>query len=242
MVEKDLIIAVIHKYEEAQNISGGLPGGQRGNLRRGTKHVISSFMEDIIGAFAADILGEDFEVWVDQSFRFNNGSSQFRPDVTLVKINNGEKQIIGFLEVKDSANPFRWNAEAAENRALTYITERTNRLQEYRGQELTYFDYETNGNLRISVHDQTKIDLVLFSDRLFSQEKLTALRHACDEDYLCLHILLRGYHPNCKSSNICAESLIEIIETDNTGEIYSEQTLRERLAIMQQMNQINPNQ
>ena len=215
MEERELIITVINKYEEAQNISGGLPGEQRANLRRGTKHVISSFMEDIIGAFAADILGEDFEVWVDQSFRFNNERSQFRPDVTLVKINNDEKQIIGFLEVKDSANPFRWNSAAEENRALTYITERTNRLQ------------------------HTKIDLVLFSDRLFSQEKLTALSDACDGEFLYLHILLRGYHPNCKSNNICAETLIEIIEADDTRKIYSEQTLRERLATM---IQINPNQ
>ena len=242
MEEKDLIIAVINKYEEAQNISGGLPGEQRGNLRRGTKHVISSFMEDIIGAFAADILGEEFEVWVDQSFKFNNMRSQFRPDVTVVKINNGEKQIIGFLEVKDSANPFRWNATADENRALTYITERTNRLQEYRGTELTYFDYEINGNRSISVHEHTKIDLVLFSDRLFSQEKLTALGDACDGEYLYLHILLRGYHPNCKSNNISVERLKEIIATDVTGEFYSEQTLRERLVAMQLMNQINPNQ
>ena len=239
MEERELIITVINKYEEAQNISDGLPGEQRANLRRGTKHVISSFMEDIIGAFAADILGENFEVWVDQSFRYNNERSQFRPDVTLVKINNDEKQIIGFLEVKDSANPFRWNSAAQENRALTYITERTNRLQEYRGQKLTYFDYETNGNRSISVHDHTKIDLVLFSDRLFSLEKLEALSQACNGDDFHLHILLRGYHPNCKSNNIYAERLIEIIEEDETGEIYSEQTLRDRL---HELNQINPDQ
>ena len=200
MEERELIITVINKYEEAQNISDGLPGEQRANLRRGTKHVISSFMEDIIGAFAADILGENFEVWVDQSFRYNNERSQFRPDVTLVKINNDEKQIIGFLEVKDSANPFRWNSAAQENRALTYITERTNRLQEYRGQKLTYFDYETNGNRSISVHDHTKIDLVIFASAIYEQMDLRDFDLELAKKIM--HVNFDGFLNNPKNPNI----------------------------------------
>ncbi|WP_420378775.1 hypothetical protein [Gilvibacter sp.] len=223
MKDKDLIITVIEKYENAQEISAGIPEieGGRSSLKRGVKHRVSSFLEDIIGAYISDILGSDYFILVDYSFRFKKEKSQFRPDIAVVE--KKSKMILRFVEVKDSANPFRWNAEKQENRSIKYVDDRKLRLDKFR-----------NGTLRAKgkdykVHRNAAMDLVLFSDRLFSEEKLKKLKIHCEKSNFQLHILLKGYHPNTKNGKMSSDELISKIMRDDTDEIYCAKSLRKSI-------------
>lgn len=227
MQEKELIKAVIKKYENAQDISGDIPGAIRANLKRSNKHSVASFLEDAVGAFVADEMGNEYEIIVEQTFYFKNERSQFKPDVTIVKKAN--KTIVGFIEVKDSANPFRWQGARDENRSIKYVEDRKGRLERFRGNQLRY-----NGNCTYHVDTNARIELVLFSDRLFGQEKLNALESHCDGSFFKLHILLRGYHPNTKHSSVVGEELIKKIEEDQDSKIYSERSLRESLIVLKE--------
>ena len=234
MENKELIISVIQAYERAQEISANIPGQARENLGRKNKHTISSYLEDITGAFIADLLAGHYQVWIDQTFYFGNSRSQFRPDITIVKRDNGENIIIGFFEVKDSPNPFRWDSTGAQNRGIEYVNQRILKLNTYRGGRLKYKVIGRRNRVEIMVSPSAKFDLILFSDRLFKANKLTALRAACNGDYIYLHILLSGFHPNVKHQNHTAEQLINWIENNTLRNgTYSETSLRNRLQEIQ---------
>lgn len=227
-----LIIAIINKYNRLQEISTDIPGKMRSNVSRGTKHVISSYLEDILGVFISDLLPRrKYEILVDQFFLFGNSKSQFRPDICIIKKESGEKKIVAFIEVKDSPNPFRWNAKKFKNNGIKYINQRIKRLQEFRGKNLKYKDVKTKKKIQLLVDKKTKIDLVLISDQLFSKEKLKELSQACNKNKLIeLHTLLHGVHPNLKgnSKGLEPQDLIKRIEKNKKKE-YSEKSFRNRI-------------
>lgn len=228
MKNRDLIISVIKKYEKMQDISRDLPGPSRINLKRGTKHVISSYLEDITGAFIADLLPKTkYTVLVDQTFTFENSKKQFRPDITIIRNAAKGKYIVGFFEVKDSPNPFRWNERKNQNRGKEYVVSRIKRIDAFRNSYLKYKDLNQLQH-QILVDKDVILDLVFFSDKLFSDDKMTSLKNYCDKNKgVKLHILLRGCHPNVKSSQITANQLIKKIKNGDSKIKYSVKTLKQ---------------
>ena len=224
MKEKELILSVIHEYDNANKISANIPGNVRPNLRRGNRHVISYYLEDIIGAFIADMLSPDlYYIFVEQTFYAKNSRSQFKPDISIIKRQNSELEIVGLFEIKDSANPFRWVEGAGENGAIKYVKERHERIMDLSNSEL-YFN--NNGKELIRIHPNIPFDLILFSDQLYKGIK--QLEQFCNNvDFANLHILLRGYHPNPGHKNIPAERLIAEIESKQFS--YSESSLINRV-------------
>lgn len=228
MKEKELIKLIIRKYEEAQQISHELKPDQRIGLKRGNKHTISSFLEDAVAAFVYDLLDKDkFECWVNQTFRPKGSSKQWCPDIAIVKKNPNESYtLVRILEVKDSPNPFRWNAKKTDNKSLEYVNERLQLLKQYKKVILSYVE-PTNGTRKeLDVSKNIEMDLVLISGELFQDIKLKALEHHCSDKPIHLHVLLQSHHPNCKGKKISPNQLIEAIENNSKEITYQEESLR----------------
>ena len=198
----EMINKIIDQYKELQNIHPDFR--DRTALKRKSNHVISSYLEDIVAAYTLDFLQhEEFELWIDQTYTFKNKKT-FKPDITIVRNHRTLQEIKGFIEVKDSANPFRWKKpDGNNNTSLEYIDNRINILKEIYEFPIQYKN--DKHKIDIAINRKAKIDLVLISDQLFSRENHKKLRKYCDTDdvsnFLNLHILLKGYNPNPKSNN-----------------------------------------
>lgn len=87
MKDNDLIERIRNAYLEARN-----PVLASTNIRRGTSRSISSITEDIFAKYVSDIVGNDFEVWIDPQISVNgvmNANKKrtlvIRPDIAIVR-------------------------------------------------------------------------------------------------------------------------------------------------------------
>jgi hypothetical protein len=222
MTPRELIEAIIRQYENLQKVHENFR--DRNDLKRKSNHIIGSFLEDIIAAYISDYfqnLDLEVEIWIDQVFSFGR-NQKFKPDITIIRSIHNVSEIIGFIEVKDSANPFRWiDAAGNNNTSIDYINNRITKLGIIRDQHDSIIRYKLNNqDNTITINANTKIDLVLISDQLFSVENHRLLREYCDtidvNHFLNLHIFLTGMHPNTRINNqrCTAEILIARIQPD----------------------------
>lgn len=224
MTPRQMIEAIITHYGILQNVHHDFQ--DRHGLIRKSNSVIASFLEDIVAAYVFDFFHDHdipVEIWVDQIFSFGV-NQKFKPDITIIDTRDGTFEIIGFIEVKDSANPFRWkNAAGNNNRSIEYINNRITKLATIKNEHdftINYKNHDLDENIDIIIGENTKIDLVLISDQLFSLENHARLREYCDSaevsPRLNLHILLSRMHPNPRINNqgVNAQDLLDILRED----------------------------
>lgn len=215
-----MIETIIRQYEKLQNVHPDFR--DRLNMKRRSNHIISSYLEDIVAAYIYDYLNDqNIEVWINQTF-FYTTKKKFNPDITIVKNDGDQKKIVGLIEVKDSANSFRWeDNEGNNNTSIIYVDKRIRILNSIRNDHNSIVHYKgDNGRIAIHIDENLKINLALISNKLFSIANHQRLREYCNNapvnNVFNLHILFSGPHPNPHKSNrrYTANQLIERIEDD----------------------------
>jgi hypothetical protein len=204
MKDKELITRVVNAYDKARELTeAGFNQECHTTISRRKNRAVIAFLEDALAVYIGDILNnESYSLWIDQTFRAEiknitqlSKNKTFNPDITIIK----DGKIIGFIEVKESANPFRWNSNKFENKGVKYVIDRNELfLRWLPNNTITYLaKLEDKKQTPISVCAKPFFNLVFFSNKLFSDNKMKQLKKQIKAfDNTELFILIKGSHPN----------------------------------------------
>jgi hypothetical protein len=200
-----LLKEVIGRYDTARRLLSRKSGKTK--VIRKKNHGLGSYLEDTVAVFMAKVIDyPEIQLWVDQTFKktTEGDKKDFNPDITVIK----KGKVIGFVEVKDSANPFRWKATSDQNKGLDYMESRKTLFDSISG---SLISYKVKGIVQrqvLPVSESPFFYLALFSDQLFPKKKMKRLKEYAGKDNVELFIFMKGYHPNSQNQPYSANKLM----------------------------------
>lgn len=192
MTQEDFIKFIIDAYDNARNLSSPVLNG-RTNIQRCRIHSVSSIAEDILSAFAYDILPK-YKIFVDcpLTIKTENENHTYYPDIVITKkINNNLFEIIYLIDIKMDTGWFR---NMIDKKAI----EHSNRADDFtNAQSITYNDRNTNRKITFRTANNLHYDIVVITAANGPTNYANIVNIANSTNSNCkIWTLTDGPHPN----------------------------------------------
>jgi hypothetical protein len=199
MMPRDFMIKVRELYQQAK-----IPKYYHPKIHRGRSHSISAIAEDLVAAFIAFNLCEDFDIYVDQPITVVDQKTTIYPDISIITHN----MLLNIIDVKMDLG---WKRD----QLAAMCSQHSNLVNNIRSKKGKMKDGITKKTSSISIGKDCRYHILIISGCNITKKQLIEQRELSknyEPDVYC-HVLSGGEHPN--EYNITDDDLWDKLEIYN---------------------------